>query len=107
MQTQFADTVLNIAITGPLVRLDLGIVTPQTDGQGKQQLRATATQQLVMPIEGFVRAFGMQEQVMKKLLADGVIQAKPAGKADADAAQAPAAADAAPKADAKPAARKR
>lgn len=100
MQTQFADTVLNIAITGPLVRLDLGIVTPQADAQGKQQLRATTTQQLVMPIEGFVRAFGMQEQVMKKLMADGVVQAKPA--AQAEGADAAAAGDAA-KADAKPA----
>ena len=28
MQTTFADTVLNIAITGNLVRLDLGTITP-------------------------------------------------------------------------------
>ncbi len=106
MQTQFADTVLNIAITGPLVRLDLGVVTPQADGQGKQQLRATTTQQLVMPIEGFVRAFGMQEQVMKKLLADGVVQAKPTAKTDDAAAPAAEGGEAVAKADAK-AARKR
>lgn len=77
MQTTFADTVLNIAITGNLVRLDLGTVTPVQTQNSKQELRATPTQQVVMPIEGFVRAFGMQEQVIKKLIADGVLKAQP------------------------------
>lgn len=77
MQTSFADTILNIAITGNLVRLDLGTVTPIQTKDGKQELRATPTQQVVMPMEGFVRAFGMQEQVIKKLIADGVLKAQP------------------------------
>ena len=76
MQTSFADTILNIAITGNLVRLDLGTVTPSQTKDGKQELRATPTQQVVMPMEGFVRAFGMQEQVIKKLIADGIARAK-------------------------------
>ena len=79
MQTNFADTVLNVAITSALVRLDFGTVSPVQGADGKQELRATPTFQLVMPIEGFVRAFGMQEQVIKKLLADGVLKARPAG----------------------------
>jgi hypothetical protein len=78
MQTTFADTILNIAITGNLVRLDLGTVTPVQTQDGKQELRATPTQQVVMPMDGFVRAFGMQEQVIKKLIADGVLKAQPA-----------------------------
>ena len=77
MQTNFADSILNVAITGALVRLDFGTVTPVQGADGKQELRATPTFQLVMPIEGFVRAFGMQEQVIKKLLADGVLKARP------------------------------
>lgn len=77
MQTNFADTILNIAITGNLVRLDLGTVTPLQSKDGKQELRATPTQQVVMPIEGFVRAFGMQERVIKKLIADGVLKTQP------------------------------
>ncbi len=59
MQTTFADTILNIAITGNLVHLDLGTITPVQNQDGKQELRATPTQQVVMPMEGFVRAFGM------------------------------------------------
>jgi hypothetical protein len=78
MQTTFADTILNIAITGNLVRLDLGIITPVQTPEGKQELRATPTQQVVMPLEGFVRAFGMQEQIVKKLIADGVLKAQQA-----------------------------
>ena len=74
MQTTFADTVLNIAVTGPLVRLDLGTIAPVTTPDGKQELRGTQTQQLVMPLEGFIRSFGMQESVIKKLIADGVIK---------------------------------
>jgi hypothetical protein len=77
MQTNFADTVLNIAIAGNLVRIDLGTVVPTKTKGGEQELRATPTFQLVMPIEGFVRAFGMQEQVIKKLIADGVLKAEP------------------------------
>ncbi|NML14070.1 hypothetical protein [Azohydromonas caseinilytica] len=78
MQTTFADTVLNITVTGPLVRLELGTVTPAPGSNGKQEFTTTPTQQVVMPLEGFIRAFGMQETVIKKLVADGVIKAQPA-----------------------------
>ena len=74
MQTTFADTIINIAITGNLVRLDLGTVIPVQTQDGKQELRVTPTQQIVMPLEGFVRAVGMQEQIIKKLIADGVLK---------------------------------
>jgi hypothetical protein len=79
MQTNYADTILNIAITGAMVRIDFGTVTPVTNPDGTQQGRVTQTQQLVMPLDGFVRSFGIQEQVVKKLLADGVLQSQPAG----------------------------
>lgn len=78
MQTTFADTILNIAITGNLVRLDLGTFIQIQSKDDMQELRATPTQQVIMPLEGFVRAFGMQEQVIKKLIADGVLKAQPA-----------------------------
>lgn len=60
MQTNFADAIINInininiTVTGPLVRLDLGTVLSQTK-DGKQELLATPTQQLVMPLDGFLR----------------------------------------------------
>jgi hypothetical protein len=86
MQTTFADAILNITVTGPLVRLDLGTIVAGQAKEGKQELVATPTQQLVMPLDGFLRAFGMQETVVKKLIADGVIKAQPAPAPAATAA---------------------
>lgn len=80
MQTTFSDTILNISITGNLVRIDLGTIAQIQTNDGKQELRATPNQQVVMPMEGFLRAFSMQEQIIKKLVADGVLKAQPASE---------------------------
>lgn len=74
MQSNFADALINIAITGPVVRLDFGVAVPVKTPDGKQEVRVNPTQQVVMPLEGFIRAFGAQENVVKKLIADGVIK---------------------------------
>jgi hypothetical protein len=76
MQIIFADAAVNIAMTGSLVRIDLGTVTPDPNQQAtdKPRVRLNTNQQLVMPLEGFLRLFGMQEQIVKKLIADGVIK---------------------------------
>ena len=86
MQTTFSDTILNISITGNLVRIDLGTIAQIQTNDGKQELRATPTQQVVMPMEGFLRAFSMQEQIIKKLVADGVLKAQPASETQPDIA---------------------
>lgn len=78
MHTTFADTIVNIALTGPLVRIDLGTLSATTNAEGKEELRMTPTQQLVMPLEGFLRAFGLQENLVRKLVADGVVKPRPA-----------------------------
>lgn len=84
MQTHYADTILNINVVGSMVRIDFGTVTPvQVTEEGKeprQELRATHTQQLVMPLDGFVSAFGTQEAIVNKLLEDGVLQKKASAK---------------------------
>lgn len=87
MNTTFADTILNISLTGPLVRLDLGTVSAVTGQNGQQELRATPTQQLVMPMDGFVRAFSLQEGLIKKLIADGVLKAQPEAAQAGEAAK--------------------
>lgn len=75
----FADRLINIAITGNLIRLELGTLqAPKAEGQ-KPQL--VATQTLVMPLEGFLPSFGMMDTIVKKLVADGVIKLQaPQGK---------------------------
>ena len=53
----FADRLLNLTVTGPLLRLDLGTLkTPVVEGQ-KPQLQPSQT--LVMPLDGFLASFGM------------------------------------------------
>ncbi|MEF8747640.1 MAG: hypothetical protein V5B31_07365 [Candidatus Accumulibacter propinquus] len=74
MQTSFADAILNIAVTGPLVRIDFGTATAVTNAEGRQEVRLNPSQQVVMPMEGFVRAFDAQERLMKQLIADGVLK---------------------------------
>lgn len=76
----FADRILNIAVTGALVRLELGTLQPPKAEGEKPQL--TASQTLVMPLDGFVGSMGMLEKLMQQLVKDGVIKVQapsPAG----------------------------
>lgn len=69
----FADAVAEITLTGPLARLDLAsfsVREKDEKGQPKLELR----QRVVMPLEGFVRTFGLMAQVMQQLEKQGVIK---------------------------------
>lgn len=78
MLPTFADGIVSISITGPLVRIELGVATQTLSADGSsKEMRLAPAGQLVMPIDGFVRAFGTQEQAVKRLLADGVVKANP------------------------------
>ena len=77
MQTNFADAILNITITGPLVRIDFGTVIPDPNDPEGKKLHTQVTQQLVMPIPGFMRSFGMQENLVQEMLAKGLIKKNP------------------------------
>lgn len=68
----FADRLSNIAITGPLVRIELATV--QIPKAEDQQPQLIPSQTLIMPLDGFVASFGMMEAVMKQLVKDGVIK---------------------------------
>lgn len=69
----FFDSLVNITLTGPLVRLDFGVNAPVKDADGKEVVQITTTEQVVMPVEGFVRAFGLQEQAIQQLIKSGVL----------------------------------
>ncbi len=68
----FADRLVNIAVTGPLVRIELGAMQLPTAEDQKPQLLTTQT--VVMPLDGFVASFGMMESVINRLMADGVLK---------------------------------
>jgi len=84
MQSIFSDQVINIAVTGGLVRIDLGTSIPTRDKDGKTEFRLVPTQQLVMPIEGFVRSFNLQEGIVRELIARGTLQKSPEGAPPAE-----------------------
>lgn len=69
----YADRIVNLAITGSIVRIELGIVQmPDNSGQPPKII---PTKTLVIPLDGFVNSYGMLEQMMKKLAENGVIKA--------------------------------
>lgn len=68
----FSDRIVNVAMSGPLIRIELGAMqAPTGDGQ-KPQLVPTET--VVMPLDGFVQSFSLLDAVMKRLVADGVVK---------------------------------
>lgn len=85
----FADTFNGIAVTGNLIRIDLATLVPDSAaGQGAQP-RFETRQRLIMPIDGFLRAYALSEDVMKKLMAAGIVTQRGA-QPEAAAAPAPA-----------------
>lgn len=77
-QVLFADSIFNVTVTGNLVRIDLGVAElGAANAEGKQEVRLVQSQQIAMPLDGFVRAVGIQEQVIRRLVADGVIKVQP------------------------------
>lgn len=67
----FSDGFGAIAVTGPLVRIDL-ISMAGRDKDGKPVFEKRGN--LVLPLEGFLRSVGAAEAIVNKLIADGVVQ---------------------------------
>lgn len=72
MADMYADGFANIAVTGALVRIDLSSL--KTPGGPDQTPQMEVSQRLVMPLDGFLRAYGLAEQVVQKMVADGLIK---------------------------------
>jgi hypothetical protein len=83
----FADRIMGIALQNGLVRMELGVMESPRKGEPQ---KIALTTKLVMPLEGFVNSFNLQESVIKELVAR---QAR-AQSAPADAATPEASADA-------------
>ncbi len=67
--------IVNIAITGAVVRIELGtLALPAAEGAAPT---LAPSQTLVMPLDGFLASFGMLESVVKKMIADGMVKPKP------------------------------
>ena len=85
----FADTIGEIAITGSVIRIDLVSLSP-TNRDDKGQPRPEFRQRVVMPVEGFMRSFGLMSQVVQQLEKSGVIKKVDAAQVEAATKAAPA-----------------
>jgi len=82
--TLFADRIVNLSIANGLVRIELGTVENYLENNERKQ-RVEVTQRVVMPVEGFVRSFGMQQRMMAQLEERAKKAAEQAGEAKATA----------------------
>lgn len=65
IEPTFADQIVNLSVSNGMVRIDLGIVENAGEGEdGKRKKRAQVTQRVVMPLDGFVRSFAMQQKLV-------------------------------------------
>lgn len=88
-QIAFADRLVGASVQNGLVRLDLAVFAGMSkDKEGKPLQRMEITQQLVLPIDAFVQAVGMQQKLLKELGARSNEMAA-ARKTKSDSAQAP------------------
>lgn len=72
----YFDTLVNVSITGPLIRFDFGLAQQSKTEDGKDSVRLSQIEQVVLPLDGFVRAFGLQQQVIEQLIKSGVLKTR-------------------------------
>jgi len=61
----FADGIGAIHITGNLIRIDLMTVQPQLAKEGGEPV-IDMSRRIIMPLEGFVQAVAMQQEIMRQ-----------------------------------------
>ncbi|MBF0427731.1 MAG: hypothetical protein HQL94_02300 [Magnetococcales bacterium] len=75
VKEMYCDTFGNIAVTGNIVRIELSSLDPTSPDPKNPKLDTKL--RLIMPLDGFVRAFGMSQQVIGKLTEAGVLRQNP------------------------------
>lgn len=72
-QEIFADGISAIHVTGNLVRLDLMTVQPQLKSDNGQPV-VEVNRRIIMPLEGFVQSLATQQDIVKQLVAAGILK---------------------------------
>jgi hypothetical protein len=85
-QIVFADRIMGAFIQNGTVRLDLAVLEPVAQKEGKTSVRATATHQLVMPLAAFVEGVRMQQQLLQELAKQQAQQRGDTGTPEAEVA---------------------
>lgn len=72
-QELFADAISAIHVTGHLVRIDLMTLQPHLKSDNGQPV-VNISRRIIMPLEGFVQSLAVQDNIVKQLVAAGVIK---------------------------------
>jgi hypothetical protein len=79
-QEIFVDGISAIHITGQLVRIDLMTLQPHLKSDNGQPV-VDVSRRLIMPLEGFVQSLAVQDNIIKQLVAAGVLKQNEPGAA--------------------------
>lgn len=91
----FADGLIGVVVSGHVVRIDFASQAMPGEVSSDAMARAGVApgqqdrapmlprQRIVMPLDGFAQSFGVLEQVMSKLIADGLVKRNAASEAPA------------------------
>jgi hypothetical protein len=74
-QEIFADAISAIHVTGQLVRIDLMTMQPQLKSDNGQPV-VDISKRIIMPLEGFIQSLTVQDNIVKQLVAAGVLKKK-------------------------------
>ncbi len=72
----FADSISAVHVTGNLVRIDLMTVQPHLKSDNDQPVVEINTR-IIMPLEGFIQSLAVQDNIVKQLIAAGVLTQNP------------------------------
>ena len=82
MSDVYADGIGNVRVAGTNVRIDLLIVGPDTYDEGKPILQKKG--ELIMPLQGLIRADAQIKNVLSQLAEKGVLKKKEDVKATSE-----------------------
>jgi hypothetical protein len=72
-QEIFADGISSVHVTGNLVRIDLMTVQPHLKSDNGQPV-IEINKRIIMPMEGFVQSLATQQDLVRQLVAVGVLK---------------------------------
>ena len=75
-QEIFADGISAVHVTGNMVRIDLMTMQPHLKSDNGQPV-VEVNKRLIMPLDGFVQSLATQQDIVKQLVAAGVLQQSP------------------------------
>jgi len=72
-QEFFADGISAVHVTGNLVRIDLMSLQPHLKAEDGKAV-TEVSKRIIMPIDGFIQALAVQQDLLKKLIEAGIVK---------------------------------